>query len=209
MIQQTPEWVEQALADPALKPALVALAQVFAYYNHNCTDFERNVWVGLLKRYGPEELQSFLAHHMSSSRFRPMIEDAQRFFEPGRDDVQSAMLQLSQAVSKYGPYWNPVFSDPAIAEAVSRMGGWAEINRQMPDPVEDRHAYREFGERFAAAYKMASSDVARGLALSHAPVGLIGSDKPTAAPRAALAHSGSHGLALPAAAEGFPRQRGG
>lgn len=133
------------------------MVEVFAYYKYVVTDFEASIWTGLINEHGDQAVVAFLQEHVRTSTFAPKISDAQRLLSPIGGNEEAAFLRLTEEVRRRGPYGNPRFQDdPAIAAAVSHLGGWARLNAEMPDPGA-RFDYEAYQRRFAAAYQLARS----------------------------------------------------
>jgi hypothetical protein len=133
------------------------MVEVFAYYRYVVTDFEASIWNKLISEYGDHAVVAFLQEHVRTSTFAPKISDAQRLLSPVGGNEEAAFLRLTEEVRRRGPYGNPRFEeDPAIAVAVSHLGGWATLNAEMPDPGA-RFDYEAYQRRFAAAYQLARS----------------------------------------------------
>jgi hypothetical protein len=69
-------------------------------------------------------------------------------------------LVVQRAVERVGPWENPRFEDPAIAQAIVFMGGWVKVCEEFPQP-SDRFAMQAFHQRFEAALRSAQAEVAR------------------------------------------------
>jgi hypothetical protein len=134
-----------------------AMVETFAYYKYEVTKFEADLWARIIDEYGDEAVLAFLQAHLRTSQFAPKVSDAQRLLSPEGGNEEAAFLRLAQEVRRCGPYGNPRFEDPAIASAVTSLGGWAVVNEQLPDPMA-RFDYEAFQRRFSAAYQVARSE---------------------------------------------------
>jgi hypothetical protein len=165
-----------------------AMVEVCAYYKYVVTDFEASMWTKLINEYGDQAVVAFLQEHVRTSTFAPKIADAQRLLSPVGGNEEAAFLRLTEEVRRRGPYGNPRFDDdPAIAAAVSHLGGWATLNAEMPDPGA-RFDYEAYQRRFAAAYQMARSQ--------RVVMGAVGGPAGSGVPRVHL--RGLHALSAPA-----------
>lgn len=179
-------------APPAPSKAMKALNEVMGYYAREMTELEAVGWIKLIGDFGDDAITRFLLTHMESSPFAPKLNEAIKMLDPGRRDSTSAYEELYRAVKSCGPYIAPEFKDPALAGAVILLGGWAQVNEQMPDSpgsFEDT-AYRK---RFDAMYSQACSDMVfnrqvasklRGLHDLSKPAGLLGFQAQGGAPAA-------------------------
>jgi hypothetical protein len=163
------------------------MVEVFAYYKYVVTDFEASIWTRLISEYGDHAVVAFLQEHVRTSTFAPKISDAQRLLSPVGGNEEAAFLRLTEEVRRRGPYGNPRFEeDPAIAVAVSHLGGWATLNAEMPDPGA-RFDYEAYQRRFAAAYQLARSQ--------QVVTGSVGGPGGSGVPRIPL--RGLHALSAP------------
>lgn len=137
--------------------ARLVLVEVFAYFKYEVTDFEAAMWTRLIAEHGDQAVVAFLQEHVRTSTFAPKIADAQRMLSPIGGNDEAAFLRLIAEVRRTGPYVAPAFEDdPAIAAAVTHLGGWSTLNAELPDPSA-RFDYEAYQRRFAAAYQLARS----------------------------------------------------
>lgn len=140
------------------------LAQVGGYYRHELSDFDSMMWARAIELYGDMPVKRFLVHHIESAGpkddFFPRIGAFFRFVDPGRNNAIAAFEELREQVSRCGPWRSPSFSSPAIVRTVQSMGGWVQVNRELPSPEADRFGYEAYFKRFEAAFTVACSEAA-------------------------------------------------
>jgi hypothetical protein len=140
------------------------LAQVGGYYRHELSDFDSMMWARAIELYGDMPVKRFLVHHIESAGpkddFFPKVGAFFRFIDPSANNALAAFEELREQVSRCGPWRSPVFRSPAIVRAVQSMGGWVQVNKELPSPEADRFGYEAFYKRFEAAYTVACSEVA-------------------------------------------------
>lgn len=140
------------------------LAQVGGYYRHDMSDFDSMMWARAIDLYGDMPVKRFLVHHIESAGpkedYFPKIAAFFRFVDPGANNAIAAFEELREQVSRCGPWRSPVFKSQAIVLAVQAMGGWVQVNRELPSPEADRFGYEAYFKRFEAAYAVACSRAA-------------------------------------------------
>lgn len=142
---------EQAACD-------AALAEVMGMYNHSMTAFEGQIWATIIDKVKSSSFQAFLQQHVLTSKFAPKPSDAAAALALGGADAQQAYALLERHVSKCGPYATPEITDPVLISTVQQLGGWANVNEQMPS-FKDTFALKAFKERFESAFRLASHEV--------------------------------------------------
>lgn len=142
-----------------LTGAMAVLAEVMGYYKHAATEFEANLWQGLVDDLGDEAVTSYLLSHIKRSPFSPKVNEVIDALRPGYMSEQAAMEELLRAVARFGPYTAPTFQDPALVETVHLLGGWVVVNEQVPS-AEARWDYEAYLKRFVPAYKTACANLA-------------------------------------------------
>lgn len=141
------------------KGAVHTLVEVLAYYKHQATDFEAMMWNRIIEQHGDGAVIAFLQAHVMRSQYAPKVNEALAMLQPGANNAAAAFMALTDGVARCGPYKAPAFEDPALVDAVVRMGGWAAVNEQMPSP-QVRFDYEAYFKRFETAYQMACADLA-------------------------------------------------
>lgn len=147
-------------------PAQILLVEVIqaSVGDHRLSSLEREMWNELITRFGDQAIIDYLRRHVSMSKYAPHVSEALEFLGAS-NSAASALLVLQREVQRVGSWQSPKFDDPAVAHAVSIMGGWEKVCQDLPDP-SDRFAYGAFQERFEVALKAAQSEVTRGASVA-------------------------------------------
>lgn len=132
------------------------VSQLFAQAKADLTVIETNLWVAEIKRLGPDAMIAFGQFWMSgggqgSFHRAPKIEDFLVRADPSYVSAETALDCLRAEVSATGPYSDPNIENLKLRAAVVRMGGWAKVCQDMPDPSED-YAFKQFAARFKSAW---------------------------------------------------------
>lgn len=157
--------------------ALEALQWAAGLYRYELDPIEAMRWTDYIAKYGDDAVRNFIFQHVDREDFFPRLSALGRAMNGAALGSPSvAMEEVLRAAAKFGPYRDPEFSDPAIAYAISEMGGWARLCEALPDPVSDRFAYEALAKRFGLHYEMAKSLQLRGAlpAIELRPIGAIG-----------------------------------
>lgn len=139
------------------RTASETVSQMFSAVNKaEMTVIESNLWSREIERLGPAALLSFAEFWMSGGgqgnyRRTPTIDDFMMRADPSYVNAATALDRLIEEVRRSGPYNNPTIEDLKLREAIARMGGWAKVCQDMPDPSSD-FAFKRFSERFRAAW---------------------------------------------------------
>ena len=138
----------------------VSLSEIAAIYKHGFTKFETMLWSNIMRITPRRKFEGFLQVYVLSPDAQygaPKPHHAAKFLGMVLD-VDSAYVQLEEAVRRFGPYQTPAISDPVLIAAVHNMGGWARVNELMPDS-KSAFDVKEFKARFQGALNQAVNQV--------------------------------------------------
>lgn len=151
-------------ADLASIDVYTMLSQVGGYYRYELSEIDSLMWSRAITLYGDMPVKRFLVHHMENADpkhdFFPRIAAFFKFIDPGANNAIAAFEELREQVARCGPWCNPVFRSHAIVRTVQALGGWVQVNKELPSPEADRFGYEAFYKRFEAAYSVACSEMA-------------------------------------------------
>lgn len=137
------------------------IAQLFATVKADLTSIEANLWIREITRLGPKLALSFTEFWMSGGgqgdyRRAPRIDDFLRRADPEHVSAEDALEVLRAEVARCGPYNTPKIENMKLKAAVVRLGGWAKVCLDMPEPSND-FAFKRFAERFRSAWIFSES----------------------------------------------------
>lgn len=134
-----------------------ALAEIMAARRYEMTQFEATAWARIINSVDPSRFIAFLGHHYATSAYAPTPADATKFLDLGvNPDVSFGRLE--RLVKQYGPYRAPQALEPVLQVAIELMGGWAQVNEDLPDP-KAAYEHKRFRERFDACFTEATVKV--------------------------------------------------
>lgn len=141
--------------------AAEAISQLFSAAKAELTTIEANLWIREIERLGPEVSLSFVEFWISgggqgSFQRAPKLQDFLHRADPLYVSAETALEILRVEVASTGPYSNPEIADHKLMAAVARLGGWAKVCQDMPDPSAE-FAYKRFTERFRNAWMHSES----------------------------------------------------
>lgn len=153
-----------------------ALTEIMAARRYEMTPFEATAWTRIINAVEPSRFIAFLGHHYTTSPYAPTPADATRFLDLGvNPDVSFGRLE--RLVKEYGPYRAPQGVEPVLQTAVELLGGWAQVNEDLPDPKAG-FEHKRFRERFDACFTEATVKVRINLELPQRPLLPVGARPP-------------------------------
>jgi hypothetical protein len=135
-------------------------AAVNGMYKHHPTDSETLIWeLEVFSKFDNDFIVDALRAHVRSSEFAPRPNCVWR----GAGSASNVFPRLAldhvvQAVKMHGPYRSPNLCNPQVAMAISHLGGWAIVCKEIPDP-SNGFEFERYTKRFEAAYEAARADV--------------------------------------------------
>lgn len=141
--------------------AAESVSQLFSQAKAELTPIEASLWTREIDKFGPLAMLSFVEFWISGGgqnayRRAPRLEDFWVRTDPNYVGAETAVEWLRAEVAKTGPYLNPEIADYRLRASIVRLGGWAKVCQDMPDPSDD-FAYKRFTERFRAAWVYAEA----------------------------------------------------
>ncbi len=134
-----------------------ALTEIMAARRYEMTPFEAAAWTKIIDAVEPSRFIAFLGHHYTTSPYAPTPADATKFLDLAvNPDV--SFSRLERMVKERGPYKAPTEIDPVLHMAIELLGGWAQVNEELPDS-RSTHDYKRFRERFDACFTEATVKV--------------------------------------------------
>lgn len=141
------------------------------HYSYAISEVEMALWLTMVRLYGEDALRIFTLDYIrSGNRQEPRPHSFEAFVDPSKGSPVVAFEHLRELVARVGPYESPPI-DGAMAAAVRALGGWPQVNSELPIP-DDRFAYDAYRKRFEAAFTSARSALLLGKADGSRPLGL-------------------------------------
>lgn len=132
------------------KPFFALLADVYAFYRANFSDFAGRVWWIAMQPYDLLAVQDALGRHSvnpDTGQYLPKPADVVRMLLGStQDSALVAWVKVDRAVRQVGTYQSVVFDDPLIHRVLHDMGGWQGLGRKTDD--EWPFVAKEFENRY-------------------------------------------------------------
>ncbi len=149
--------MDERVAQYTIEHCDQALTEIMAARRYEMTPFEATAWTKIINAVEPKRFIAFVSHHYATSPYAPTPADATKFLDLGiNPDV--SFSRLERLVRQYGPYRAPPVSDPVLHVSIELLGGWSQVNEDLPDP-RSAHDYKRFRERFDACFTEATVKV--------------------------------------------------
>jgi hypothetical protein len=106
-------------------------------YGRDITPDAAAMAFSILMKYPLSDVKAGLHRYMScpdGEKFAPTPQGIIKQIENVDDRF---FIEFIAAVSRFGPYREPEFSDPRMADAMRAIGGWAKANRMTYEEFEE------------------------------------------------------------------------
>ncbi|MFY3305260.1 DUF6475 domain-containing protein [Achromobacter xylosoxidans] len=132
------------------QPFFAMLADVYAFYRANFSDFAGRVWWAAMRCYDLAAVQDALGRHSvnpDTGQYLPKPADVVRMLQGGtQDSALAAWAKVDRAMRQIGAYRSVVFDDALIHRVLHDMGGWPGLGRKTDD--EWPFVAKEFENRY-------------------------------------------------------------
>lgn len=168
---------EMAHYEIQLQKAYAAVGNAFSAAKAEATEAEIALWSEAIRRVGPDAALSFMGFWLSGGgqdkyARAPRVNDMLEFVDPNYVNAVTGLGQLRDLVASVGPYQSPNVLSPMLRAAVLRLGGWAKVCEDMPDPI-DEFAWKRFQDRFELSWRYSEALAVQGLLNPPALIGLV------------------------------------
>jgi hypothetical protein len=106
------------------------------------TEYKKEVWVTMLKKYPSEAIMNATIKYMSTSRFFPFTSDIIKLIEGSKEDeIELVWYKLKSDSSKYGYYDYPLEEESVLGQTINAIG-WERL--YYMEISEEKWLHREF-----------------------------------------------------------------
>ena len=132
------------------QPFFNLLADVYAFYRRDFSEFAGNVWWTAMRPYDFGAVQDAIGRHSvnpDTGQFMPMPADVVKMLQGStQDSALVAWAKVDKGLRQVGPYESVVFDDAIIHRVLHDMGGW--IAFAMKTDREWPFVAKEFENRY-------------------------------------------------------------
>lgn len=133
------------------------LADVYAFYNREFSEFAGNVWWNAMRPFDASAVQDALGRHCvnpDAGQYLPKPADVVRMLQGSTQDAALvAWAKVDRALRQVGTYQSVAFDDPLIHRVLSDMGGWPPLGTKTE--ADWPFVAKEFENRYRG-YRMRS-----------------------------------------------------